>query len=104
MSFTVEQQRREIGVRMALGARAGDVVWGVLRRALRLAAIGLTVGVMISLVAARQLGTLLYGVQPSDPLTIAAIALLVAATSAAASTLPAYRAVRASPLVALRGG
>jgi putative ABC transport system permease protein len=104
MAFTVEQQRREIGVRMALGARPGVVLWGVLGHALRLAAIGLAFGLLASVGATRLLENLLYDVRPTDPATIAAITILVATTALAASWLPAYRAVRASPALALRGG
>jgi putative ABC transport system permease protein len=104
MAYTVAQQRQEFGVRLALGARPIAVAGRVLANSLRLAGLGIGIGIAVALGATRLLSTLLYGVEPTDPLTITVIALVVFATAAAASWLPARRAVRVDPLAALRGG
>jgi len=103
MAYTVAQQKQEIGVRLALGARGIDVLRTVLGRSVRLALIGLAIGIVIALFTTQLLGTLLYGVAPNDPLTLAGIALLVLLTALAAASVPAWRALRTSPLAALRG-
>jgi ABC-type antimicrobial peptide transport system permease subunit len=102
MAYTVAQQRQEFGVRMALGARSSEIVVGVLRRSLRLAGLGLLLGLSFSLLAVKLLGSLLYGVSPRDPLTMVAISILVLMTAGMAAWLPAYRAVRNDPLNALK--
>jgi predicted permease len=106
MAQTVAQRTPEIGVRMALGARPGDVLGLVLRRGMALAGIGIAAGLaaggFISALAAQQLGELLFGVRPFDPVTFAAVALLLGAVAAAACVIPARRAMRVDPVVALR--
>lgn len=102
MSYTVSQRTREIGVRVALGAARRDVVALVVGRAMKLVAIGLVVGLAAAVGAGRLLRSQLVGVSPYDPLTFTGIALLLAAVAFAASAIPARRASRVDPLVALR--
>jgi predicted permease len=102
LANAVTQQTHEIGVRMALGARAGDVMWAVLRRALALMAIGVAIGTAGALALARVMAGLLYQIHPTDAATFAGAALLLAALAVAASLVPAWRATRVDPLTALR--
>jgi putative ABC transport system permease protein len=102
LAFIVAQRRREIGVRMALGASARDVVADVMGHGLRLAGIGVLVGLALALAATRLITTLLYGTSPTDVATFASVATLLIVIAAGASALPALRASRVSPLVALR--
>ncbi|HJZ75985.1 MAG TPA: ABC transporter permease [Vicinamibacterales bacterium] len=102
LANAVTQQTHEIGVRMALGARAGDVMWSVLRRALALMAIGVAIGTAGALALARVMAGLLYQVRPTDAATFVSAAVLLAALAVAASLVPAWRATRVDPLVALR--
>jgi predicted permease len=102
MAYIVGQRANEIGLRMALGARSADVLKLVLRHALILTAIGLAFGLVSSVAAARLLSSLLFEVQPTDPVTYAAVAVLLGLVAMAACYLPARRAARLDPLVALR--
>jgi putative ABC transport system permease protein len=102
VSYTTEQSVREFGIRVALGAQPGDILWMVLRRSVVLAAVGLAIGLMVALGLTRLLVSLLYGVTPTDPLTFTGVALLTASVTLMASYLPARRATRVDPLVALR--
>jgi putative ABC transport system permease protein len=102
LSYTVAQSTREIGVRMALGAAVGGVVAMVLKRVGRLLVAGLAVGVAGALLASRVLTGMLYRVSALDPLVFAAVPLLLAAVALVASWLPARRAARVDPAVALR--
>ncbi|HEX5473462.1 MAG TPA: ABC transporter permease [Vicinamibacterales bacterium] len=102
MAYSVAQRTREIGVRVALGATWRQIRWLVLRRgALQLAA-GLAIGAIAALGASRILGRMLVGVGPADPITYAAIAILLVIVSAAACFVPARRATRVDPLTAIR--
>ncbi len=101
-SYAVTQRTREIGVRLAIGAQPRDVLAMVMGGALRLAVIGVGLGLLVSLLFARILATQLYGVGARDPLTYAAIAALLGAVAVFASWLPARRATRVDPAVALR--
>jgi putative ABC transport system permease protein len=100
IAYSVAQRTHEIGVRVALGAARGDVVGLVLGEGLRLTLVGLGLGLPVALAAARLASSFLYGVAPWDPVTIAAVAVLLAAAALLASYLPARRATRVDPLVA----
>jgi predicted permease len=102
MAYAVSQRTQEIGVRMAIGAASRDVGWLVLRRGLAQLGVGLTIGLAGALALSRVLQRALVGVSPADPLTFAAITALVVLVSLAACLLPARRAARIDPLVALR--
>jgi putative ABC transport system permease protein len=102
VSFMVVRRRNEIGVRIALGASRRDILVLVLREAGTLVAVGLAIGVVLAIVAAQLGRSLLFGLQPSDPATIGAAALGLAAVAAAASAFPAQRAARLDPVTALR--
>jgi putative ABC transport system permease protein len=100
-SFAVNQRRQEIGVRMALGARAPDVLRLVLGRAMMLSGLGVAIGCAAALALAGALRTLLFDLSPTDPATFVSIALLLAGVALVASWIPARRAMRLDP-VALR--
>jgi predicted permease len=102
LAYSVVQRTQEIGVRMALGARRDQVLALVMRRGLALAAIGITIGLGGAFASARYLQSMLFGVEPRDPATFAAVAVAFALVAAAAAYLPARRATRVDPLVALR--
>jgi putative ABC transport system permease protein len=102
LTNAVTQQTHEIGVRMALGATAADVMWSVLRRALILMAIGVALGTAGALALARLVAALLYEIRPTDGVTFAGAALLLALLAVVASLVPAWRATRVDPLIALR--
>jgi putative ABC transport system permease protein len=102
MAYSVAQRRAEIGIRMALGAQSADVVGLVLRQGSRLVVLGLAVGLAGALLLTRLLGTMLFGISPHDPVTFAAIAVLLAGVAAVACLVPARRATRVDPMTALR--
>ena len=102
MAFDVARQTRDIGVRLALGATPGRMRWAVLGRGLRLSAIGLTIGLAAAYAAGRLMEDLLFGVSASDVATFAGTGALLVAVAAIASWLPAHRATRVDPMVALR--
>jgi putative ABC transport system permease protein len=102
MAYTVAQRTREIGVRMALGAAASDVLRLVFRQGFALVAAGLLLGVAGALAASRAVSALLFGVSAIDPGTYAVVALLQIAVAAIALYMPARRASRLHPAVALR--
>jgi ABC-type antimicrobial peptide transport system permease subunit len=102
MAYTVAQRTREIGIRMALGARRGAVVTLVLRQSAWLTIIGLGLGLASALAVTRYLEGLLFGLTPLDPVTFFAVAALFAAIATLASYVPARRAASVDPLIALR--
>jgi len=102
MAYSVSQRTREIGIRMALGADPEGVLWMVLRRGLLLALSGIAAGLAIALAATPQIASLLYRVSPADPVSIAGAALFLIGVSVLASLIPALRATRVDPMVALR--
>jgi ABC-type antimicrobial peptide transport system permease subunit len=98
----VSARTHEIGVRLALGAGRSDILQMVLRQGLRLAVAGAAAGSIAALVVSHSMAGLLYGVRPTDPLTFAAVALLLIGVGALACYLPARRAIRVDPMSALR--
>jgi predicted permease len=102
ISFAVAQRRQEIGIRVALGANRRTVVTMLLRDAARLVAIGVTIGMVLSLAAGRAAPALLFGLEPHDPLTLGLAAIVLTVVAGAASYLPARGASRLDPLAALR--
>ncbi|MFW6201631.1 MAG: ABC transporter permease [Gemmatimonadota bacterium] len=102
VAYVVSRRTREIGIRMAMGATTGRVLGLVLRQGVRPAAIGVVIGLGLALVGTRTLRGLLYGVEPHDPLTLTGVALLLLAATGAACLLPARRAARIPPAIALR--
>jgi ABC-type antimicrobial peptide transport system permease subunit len=102
LAFVVAQQRREIGVRMALGATPRAMVGRIVGEGLRLALYGVAVGLALAAAATRLLASQLFGVSRTDAVTYASVATLLIVVAAAASLVPAIRASRVDPLVALR--
>jgi predicted permease len=102
LSYGVVQRRREFGIRIALGARAGQVTRVVVREALTLAAVAVVVGTAAALALTRLLGGLLFEVSPTDPATFIAVAMLVTAVAAVAAWVPARRATRIDPATTIR--
>jgi predicted permease len=102
ISYIVVTRRNEIGIRMALGASRGNVVGIILRQTLLMLALGVAIGVVLALLATQGAGTLLFGLQPNDPLTFVGASALLIAIALIASYLPAYRASRLDPMNALR--
>ena len=101
-SYGVAQRTHEFGVRMALGARVGDVVRQVLDEGLRTVATGVALGVLLSLAAGRLVAALLYGIAPRDPAVLVIVSTGLMAVSVLAALIPAWRAARADPILALR--
>jgi len=102
MSYGVARRTNEIGIRMALGARGRSVLWLVLREALVLVVIGLVVGVLASLALTKTAASLLYELKPNDPLTITMATIVLMMVALIAGFLPARRAARVDPMIALR--
>jgi predicted permease len=102
MAYAVAQRRREIGIRMAIGARHVDMSWMVLRRALRLTATGVLVGTAVSQTLSGLVRSQLFGVEPSDATTMTAVFMLMTMVGCAAAIVPARRAASVDPVVALR--
>jgi len=102
MAYSVSRRTREIGVRVALGARSRDVLTMILSQGLRTIVIGVLIGVIGSLILTRTLSSLLFGVTATDPLTFAAVIALLIATALLACYIPARRATKVDPMVALR--
>ncbi len=102
LAYAVTQRRQEMGIRLALGAEARDLFRLIVGQGLRVTAAGTVVGALAALAAGKLVASLLYGVSPHDPLVLATAALVVVAVAAAASYVPALRATKMDPLVALR--
>jgi len=102
VSYAAAQRTHEIGIRMALGAASSDVLKMVMSRSLIMILVGVAIGTIISFLGARALASLLVGISPTDPVTFLAVLLLLLAVTLLACLIPAYRATRVDPLVALR--
>jgi predicted permease len=102
LSFLVSRQTREIGIRLALGARPSDVFWLVIREGAALCAVGILIGIGGAVAVTRWLASELHGVNPTDPVTYAAVAAAVALVSMGACAVPTRRAMRVDPLIVLR--
>src|SRR5262249_54098860 len=102
MAFVVARRNKELGIRLALGAQPGRVIWIVMREVLILLGIGLAVGVPTAMFLAKYVSTQLYGLQPRDPIIAGWTIALLAVVSAAAGLIPARRASRIDPILALR--
>jgi putative ABC transport system permease protein len=102
MAYSVSRRTREIGVRVALGARSRDVLTMILTQGIRTILIGIAIGLAGSFALTRTLSSLLFGVTATDPLTFAAVIALLIATALLACYIPARRATKVDPMVALR--
>jgi predicted permease len=102
MAYTVAQRTREVGIRMALGAAQGNVIWMVMREVLLLVAVGVAAGVIFSLVLTRVVQSQLFGLTPHDPATLTLATIALAFVACAAGYIPAWRASRLDPMKALR--
>jgi predicted permease len=102
MAYSVSRRTREMGLRMALGARASEVRRHVLGQALRIALVGTGIGLVVAVPATRLVRSQLYGVQPTDPVTLGGVIVILAAAALLAAYAPARRATRVDPVVALR--
>ena len=102
VSYSVSQRTQKIGIRVALGARSGDVSRLVLREGVLLGTLGVGLGLAAALAATRVLGSLLFEVTPTDPVTLGGVAGLLLGVTLAATVLPARRATKVDPMAALR--
>ena len=102
LSYSVKRRVNEIGIRMALGARLGDVLRMIVYEGMKLVAFGVLIGAVVALTMGKVMSSLIYQVRPSDPLTFIAVALLLGVVAFFASVVPAYRAARIDPMKALR--
>ena len=102
MAYSVQQRTQEIGIRMALGAQRGEVLRMVLRHGVLLSLVGIAVGILGSFAVIRLIKSLIFGVSPTEPITFAGVAVLLAAVAFVACYIPARRATRVDPMVALR--
>lgn len=101
MAYTVEQRTREIGIRIALGAQRGNVVWLVMKEVVAMVGIGFAMGLPAAWLSSRLVASLLYGIRPNDPTSIIAALSVLAAVALLAGYIPAVRASRVDPLRAL---
>jgi putative ABC transport system permease protein len=102
MSYTVNQRSHEIGIRMALGAKRGEILHLVVRHGMMLAIVGVVLGTVGALLLTLFLSSMLYGVGANDPTTLLSVATLLIGVAALACYIPARRAMRVDPMVALR--
>jgi predicted permease len=102
MAYNVTRRVREIGIRVALGAQRGVILWMVLREALVLAVVGVASGIACAIAAARWIASMLYGITPYDAATLVGVSFVLVMVAAVAAFLPAYRSARVDPMIALR--
>ena len=102
LAYSVTQRTREIGLRMALGAPPGRVLWLIVREGMLVGAAGIGAGIVAALGLSRVLASLVFGVEVQDPATFATVVLVLAGVALAACSVPAHRASRVDPMVALR--
>jgi ABC-type antimicrobial peptide transport system permease subunit len=102
LSYAVARRTNEIGIRMALGAQSGNVLWMVLREALLLVGAGVFIGLIAAVFCTRMAEKMLFGLKPNDPLTLVAAMVLLLMIATLAAFLPARKASRVDPMVALR--
>jgi putative ABC transport system permease protein len=102
VAYTVRQRTRELGIRMALGAQAGDMLWLILRQGLKLTLVGVAFGLTAAFALTRWMESLLFGAPPNDPLVFGVVALVLLLAAVCACWIPARRATKVDPLVALR--
>jgi ABC-type antimicrobial peptide transport system permease subunit len=102
MSYLVTQSRHDVGLRVALGAQPGDIIGLVVRQGMGLAAVGILAGLAGAAVLTRLMSSLLFGIRATDAATFVSVAALLAATAFLATVIPAFRATRVDPIVALR--
>jgi putative ABC transport system permease protein len=102
LSYSVARRTREMGLRMSLGARTGDVLRLVIRQGMTLTLVGVAIGIALSALATGLLSSLLFEVSPTDPATFAGVSLVLSLVALLACLVPAWRATRADPVIALR--
>jgi putative ABC transport system permease protein len=102
LAYFVNQRRREIGVRIALGAPSANILNLVVRRGIKLVTAGLVIGMVLAILLTHLIGSILYGVSSFDPITLVVAALILGLVATFACVLPALRAVRISPITVLR--
>jgi ABC-type antimicrobial peptide transport system permease subunit len=102
LSYLVGQRTREIGIRMALGAKQGDVLRQILSESMKMTIVGILIGLLAALGLTRLMANLLFGVSATDPLTFVCVGIILAGVALAACLVPARRAMRVDPIVALR--
>jgi putative ABC transport system permease protein len=102
VAFAVGERAKEVGIRMALGARGAHVVWMTIRGVMIAVAVGLVAGLALSIGVSQGLTNVLYRVSPTDPVTLGVVTLVLALVAFAAALIPAHRATRVNPLVVLR--
>jgi len=102
MAYNVARRTGEMGIRMALGARPWDVAWPILREALTLAAIGVAIGLPVALALVQLMQSIVYGIEPHDPLTMIGTVVIMVTVATLAAWIPARRAAKVDPMEALR--